>query len=308
MNRSCCPWVWGVFIFLAAQPLAAQPRQASFDAAPPKVGEAAGLAFRYRVSQPGDRAEHQHQNRLELATTIQQAGQIASQRSESILRRQRYHVALLEPSEGESARAKIVFHGAQEERKTADAAQAEATSMPTDGKTYLVCRIDGNLAVFDAAGEPAPPDETQLVERTARSLGQRNPMGHFLNGHKVSLNQTLKLPEELSRELWDFGDELGVADHCELTLREVVARPAGPCGRFEIVVTAEKGRGQLDLQGYLLIDAASCRIFESELQGTFRSQMERGPTGFQFTLERAGKIQVSTRAQPADKVASARLQ
>lgn len=308
MNRFCSAWVCGALLLLATQPAAGQLRPTSFDADSPQEGESSGLAFRYRASQPGDRAEHQQQSRLELATTIQQSGQIASERWESILRRQRYHVALLEPSQGETARAKIAYHAAQEERKTTDAEAAEATSMPTDGNTYLVCRIDGKLTVFDARGEQALPEEAQLVERIARSLGQRNPLGHFLDGHKVSLNQTLKLPEQLSRELWNFGDELGEADYCELTLREAVVRPTGPCGRFEIVVRASQGSGQLDLRGYLLVDAASCRTLESELQGTFRSKTERGPEGFKFTVERTGRIQVNTRAQPADKVATARLQ
>jgi hypothetical protein len=292
---------------LAAAPAQAQPKVASHVTDTPRFG-GRSLAFRYRASQPGDAFEHQHRAKLELATAVRQAGQTASQKSESILRQHQYHVALLKPAEGEAARAKIVYHHAQESRREQPSDQAESDSLPTDGQTYLVCRIQGELSVFTLQGQPAAPAEARLVERTLRSLGQRNPLGHFLNGQRVAVGKSLKMPPELSQEMWDFGEELGSADQCELTLREIVDRPAGPCGRFDLTVHSDHELGQLDLRGTILVEANTCRTLESDLQGSFRSETRRGPVGYEFTFERSGELHVTTHAQPADKRAVVRLQ
>jgi hypothetical protein len=306
MSRCVASLLWA-WLAMAAIPASAQPRQASLDRMAPRSG-GSQVEFVYRASRPGDRAEHRHESGLELATRILQAGQTASERTESILRRQRYHVALLEPAAGESARAKVDYRSAREDRRKTATSEAESSEMAVAGQTYLACRIDGKLSIFDAQGHPAPSEQSLLVERTLRSLGQRNPLGHFLNGQSVASGQRLTLPVELSRELWDFGEELGAADHCELTLREVVDRPAGTCGRFDLVVRAAHDRGQLDLEGQVLVEAGTCRTLESDLRGTFRSQNRRGPAGLEFTIERSGTIHVTTRAEPADRQAAARLQ
>jgi len=307
MLRTSSLLVCAGLIFLAASPAEAQPKVASHVTETPRL-DGKLLTFGYQPSKPGDAFEHQHRAKLELATAVRQAGQTASQRTESILRQQQYHVALLAPAEGETARAKIVYRQAQESRREHLSNQAESESLPTDGQTYLVCRIDGKLSVFTPQAQPAAPAEAQLVERTLRSLGQRNPLGYFLNGKRVAVGQSLKMPPELSRELWDFGAELGVADQCELTLREIVDRPSGPCGRFDLTVHSAHERGQLDLQGTVLVETSTCRTLESDLQGSFRSETRRGPAGYEFSLERSGKMHVTTNAQAADKRAVARLQ
>jgi hypothetical protein len=304
MPRWVLTLVAGVCFAAFAVSVGAQERLASLEQEPP----AEGLAFRYRASRPGDQAHHRYESALELDTSIHQAGQRASQRTESIRRRKRYHVALLAPGPGESARAKIVFQSAHEDRRETDSAAVESSSLPVDGRTYLACRIDQRLAVYDTRGQGAPPEESQWVERTLRSLGQRNPLGAFLDGQRISVGQRLTLPVELARELWDFGEELGVADHCELVLREVAQRPTGSCGRFEIVVRAAHDGGRLDLAGHLVVQASTCRTLESSLRGSFASRSRRGPAGWEFSLERSGQIEVSTGAEPADVPAAARVQ
>jgi hypothetical protein len=296
--------VAGVCFAAFAASLGAQERLASLERQPP----AEALAFRYRASRPGDRAQHRYESALELETSILQAGQTASQRTESIRRRQSYHVALLAPGPAESTRAKIVFQSAHEDRRETDSAAVESSSLPVDGRTYLACRIDQRLAVYDTRGQAAPPEEAQWVERTLRSLGQRNPLGAFLDGRRLSVGQRLTLPVELARELWDFGDELGAADHCELVLRDVVQRPMGPCGRFDLVVRAAHDGGRLDLEGQLVVQASTCRALESSLRGSFASRSRRGPAGWEFSLERSGQIEVSIRAEPEDAEAAAGVQ
>jgi hypothetical protein len=306
MLRWALKLLTGVCLVVPLPSAGAQERPAALEREPASPGP--GIQFAYRASRPGDQALHLLESSFDLETSIHQRGQTASRRTESIRRQQRYHVVLLQPAGGESARAKLVYLAAREDRRESDSAAVESSSLPVEGHTYLVCRVGEQLAVYDVRGQMAPAEETRWVERTLRSLGTRNPLGAFLDGRRIPVGQRLALPAELARDIWNFGDELGAADQCELVLREVVERPGGTCGRFDIAVRAAQGHSRLDLEGQLLVQASTCRTLESSLSGSFASSSRRGPAGWEFALDRSGTLEMRARAEPADAEEAARVE
>ena len=163
------------------------------------------VVFKKRPSQPGDSSQQTIQCDLDLKMSIRQAGQVVQAQEQGIQRKQLRELTILSVGESAPTKARVAYRKSSVALRTTDQ-PAQLADQPVTGKTYLVIRDGDRLTVTYADGEPPSDEELAIVMQNMESFGLPNPIANFFGQRTMKVNETIKLPSKVARELLGFPD------------------------------------------------------------------------------------------------------
>ena len=290
--------------WLAAESAAAEPRQApAVDRASyereTRPGRAEAVHFTQRGPQVGDQTEQTVAVALRLDTMVRQGSELVEQAKTTIRREQRRVVTATEVESGRTVAALVRYVEATKQVATgqtaADLQAGPTTPQPVAGKAYR-CRREGDeLRITDAQGNIPPLDQFEIIALNMESLGRPNPLADFLAGRTVAVGATIELPNELAEKLLGLGDTLGKVTQFRLTLDKIEPVDSAECAVFHASIDAasnDSSQLRLQLEGPLVIQAATCRAVQASLTGPIGMSETRGSLTAAYQMTGAGKMTV----------------
>ena len=265
------------------------------------------VRFARRAPEVGDQVEQTVAVALRLGTLVRQGSELLEQTKTAIRRDQRRVVTTTEVMSGRSMAAVVRYAAATKQvaagQAAADLADGPVTPQPVEGKTYR-CRREGDeLRITDADGNIPPLDEFEIVALNMDSLGRSNPLSEFLAGRAVSVGETIEVPAELAEKLLGLGDTLGEVTRFSLRLDKVQAVDGAECAVFHASIEAassDSSQMRLEMEGPLVIQAATCRAVQASLTGPIGMSETRGSLTATYQMTGAGKMTVGIVSQYRD--------
>lgn len=256
------------------------------------------VAFKKRPSQPGDSSRQTIQCDLDLKMSIRQAGQIVQAQDQGIERKQQRELTILSIGQDAPTKARVKYSQSSVALRTTDQ-PAQVADQPVTGKTYLVVRNGDQLSVSYPDGQQPPDEETAIVVQNMESFGLPNPIAHFFNKRTMQINQTIKLPTQVARELLGFPDTVRNITEFHLRLKETREIQGVNCAVFEIKLLADNGQAdslKMDLTGTMVLEIETCRTVGVKLTGPVGALEVHGPPTGQFEVASEGNIKVAVSA------------
>ena len=258
------------------------------------------VRFARRPPQIGDQTAQTIAVALRLDTMVRQGSEVLEQAKTSIRRNQRRSITSTDVASGRTIAATVRYAEATKQvaagQSAAELQEGPTTSQPVEGKAYH-CRRDGEeLRITDEHGNIPPLDEFEIVALNMDSLGRSNPLVDFLAGRAVAVGATIEVPNELAEKLLGLGDTLGNVTQFRLTLDEVRSVEGAECAVFHASVDAassDSSQMRLQLEGPLLVQAATCRPVQASLTGPIGMSETRGSLTATYQMTGAGKMTVS---------------
>ncbi|HZZ28199.1 MAG TPA: hypothetical protein VFE46_09360 [Pirellulales bacterium] len=259
------------------------------------AGEA--VQFTYRAPQVGQQASHEMKFTLELNISLHQAGQTISSEMQQLTRDQDRQVTVLQVTDNKATKVQVFYSKAWEEVSRGKQASTPQTQ-PIEGKSYLVQRRGEDLVVTDPQGGEVPEEERSLVAASMDAVGHPSPLGEYLNGKKMAIGQTLRMPNEMASVLLGVKDIGGDAQKVELTLHDVnLDEDHRRLATFEMLVVLKlPGGGTMNVKGQLQIEPESCQVASASFDGPVSMREEQGPTGHTFEVASDGTMKVAVRS------------
>ncbi len=256
------------------------------------------VVFKKRPSQPGDSSQQTIQCDLDLKMSIRQAGQVVQAQEQGIQRKQLRELTILSVGESAPTKARVAYRKSSVALRTTDQ-PAQLADQPVTGKTYLVIRDGDRLTVTYADGEPPSDEELAIVMQNMESFGLPNPIANFFGQRTMKVNETIKLPSKVARELLGFPDTVRNITEFHLRLRETRDVQGVQCAVFDIKLLADNGESdslKMDLTGTLVLEVETCRTVGVTLSGPVGAMEVHGPPSGQFEVASEGNIKVAVRA------------
>jgi hypothetical protein len=232
-----------------------------------------------------------------MEISVTQAQQVVHEDSTQVDRAQERTVRLTHVEPGERMAGEVTYARA-EETVANKHDQSEAIQQPVVGKTYRVERVRGELSILDEEGEVPPRDQYEIVWHNMESFGKPNPLAEFLDRKTVAVGQTLELPTEAAMALLAFGEDVVAVERFSLTLAEVQEVEGRKRAAFSAFVASRShGRNQMGMQveGTLVVDAATCRVVSLDLAGPVGLTETRSNGLDTFLVSGRGRIEVAMR-------------
>ena len=265
--------------------------------------------FGRRESQVGDRVEQAISLEMRLNTSLRQGNELIEKKRTTMLSKQRRLVTTTDVDQGRASAVQVRYLVASKRMEAADAAagyteEPAAADAPTapqrvQGKTYH-CRRDGGedgkLIITDAAGNIPPSDEYEIVAQNMDMVGRSNPLAEFLGGRTVALGETLKLPKDVARRLFNLGERYGEVTRFDLTLQEAPRDDDPSCAVFMARVEAasnDASQMRLEVEGPLVVELATCRAVRTSLAGPIGFSETRGSYSTAHQLMGTGRLTMS---------------
>jgi hypothetical protein len=255
------------------------------------------VPFTYRAPHVGQQGSHDMQFTLDLNISLRQAGQTISSEAQQLTRDQDRQVTVLAVADSKATKVQVFYSKAWEQVSRGKQAGTQQ-SQPIEGKSYLVERRVADLVVTDPDGHDVPEEERTLVAASMDAVGHSNPLGTFLDGKKLSIGQTLKLPNDMASDLLGMKETGGEAEKVELTLHDInVDEDHRRLADFSMLVVLKlPGGGSLDVKGQLQIEPESCQIASATFEGPVSMHEEQGPKGHTFEVASDGTMKVAVRS------------
>jgi hypothetical protein len=131
-----------------------------------------------------------------------------------------------------------------------------------------------------------------------QSVGRPSPLGLLLNGKKVTVGQTLHLPNEMAADLLGMKDTGGEPKRVDLTLREIHQETGRRVADFDMLIELNlTGGGTMEIKGDLQIDPENCQVAAAEFSGPVSMQEEHGPKGHSFEVRSEGTMKVAVHSR-----------
>ncbi len=247
--------------------------------------------FNHRVPGPGDEATQELRFGLSLKVDTTQGGQLVNSVQRKVDRRQVRTLSVLKSNATSITQVQVTFNAVEQQTNEA-AVETDPTLEPIAGKTYIVERVGEKLLVTDGQGKQPPDDEAALVAAAMEAIGRPNPLGQFLHGRTLAVGGTLKLPNELARDLLGFADTRGEVTRCDVTLTEIRSIGGAKCAVLETVIEGESKASGMSmlLKGELVVVVDTCRTLKAELSGPVAVREEHGPAGAKFAVQGGGTL------------------
>ncbi len=267
------------------------------------VGSAAsaaeGVQFNYRLPQVGDRSSHLAQYDFDLNIALAQAGKTVSNKKQVKTRTVQRQVTVMQVAGDRALKVQVNYVKAQERTIRGDD-EAESSTLPIEGKSYLVERrgLPFPLVITAADGKAVADDERTLVAGNMDSIGYRNQLGRFLHGKSVSIGETLQLPKEMAAELLGMREANGDAQRLELKLSGTHRESGRRIADFATVLIVKMGSSStLDLSGDLQIDIDTCRVIAADFSGSISSRDAQADHGEVVDVLTDGTLKVAIKSQ-----------
>jgi hypothetical protein len=205
-------------------------------------------------------------------------------------------------AEGRAVRARVAFQTARRQSPESTT-PTELTSLPTEGKSYLLAREGEALTVTDLEGVIPPLEEFKIVSETLDGVGKPNPLALVLAGRELAVGQRVFVPRNMAKQLLGLGGpELAEVHRFELTLDRVAAAEtegAPPVAVFGVMIEVKPEDGAtlaVVLKGEMAVEPEGCRLAAVDLAGPVHvSTIERTELGiYQYSMD--GELRVATRS------------
>jgi hypothetical protein len=255
--------------------------------------------FTARKPQVGDRSRQELRFLLDVKMTVSQSGQIVYTSDGNVERTQSRQVELLEAREGKVTKAKVTFDTSEQVTSQKDRPAATA-QLAVAGKTYLAERVGEELVITDDQGNKPTDEELAIVAPGMEVLGRPNPLAAFFDGRSVEVGETVRLPNQVAKELFGSWDQLGEVSQLDMMLLGTQTVEGVKCALFhtKIEVKPPKSDGRaLQIQGRFLIEIDSCRTAQVELSGPLTTSQVRGEGASQFTVKRRGSMEIAVQTR-----------
>jgi hypothetical protein len=180
--------------------------------------------------------------------------------------------------------------------------QQNKADQPVTGKSYVIERRNGELAITYQDGSSPPPEELAIVAENMGSFGLPNPIARFFHGRTVRVGQLLELPAELARDLVGFTQTTQSLSKFQLRLVEVrppTNQAASATAVFVIELRAddpEQSGVSMTLDGRMEMETQTCRARAVELSGPVAVSEKHGPAEAQYEVHSQGEIRVAVQA------------
>lgn len=256
------------------------------------------VVFKKRASQPGDSSRQTIQCDLDLKMSIRQAGQIVQSQDQGIERKQLRELTILSVGQDAPTKAQVKYSQSSVALRTTDQ-PAQVADQPVTGKTYLVTRNGERLTVTYADGQKPSDEELAIVVHNMESFGLPNPIARFFSNRTMKVDETIKLPTDVARELLGFPDTVRNITEFHLRLKETRQVQGARCAVFEIKLLADNGQSdslKMDLTGTMVLEIDTCRTVGVTLSGPVGALEVHGPPSGQFEVASEGNIKVAVRA------------
>jgi hypothetical protein len=262
----------------------------------PALG-AEAVEFHYRPPQVGQHGTHEMQFQLELTIAVRQSGKTISSEAQQLSRDQQRQVTILEVADKHASKVEVVYRKAQESMGRGNQAGPPQTQ-PIEGKSYLVERRADDLVVTDSQGQPVPEEERTLVVASMQSVGRPSPLGLLLDGKKLTVGQTLRLPNAMASDVLGMKDTGGEPQKVDLLLREVRQDEGRRLARFDLsIILKLAGGGTMEIKGDLQIEPDTCQIAAANFSGPVSMREEHGPQGHTFEVRSEGTMKVAVNSR-----------
>jgi hypothetical protein len=298
-----------VSLIFAFSPLAAhgqQPpdkatrsvRQASFDRGPSKTREP--VQFGRRVVQVGDAVEQAVSLQMRLSTSLRQGNELLEKNQTVVRSHQRRLVTTREVDQHRVTAVEVRYFEATRQITSDNAAESSAPlAQPVQGKTYH-CRRDlgddAKLLVTAPDGQTPSPEECEIVEQNMEMVGRANPLAQFLAGRTVAVGETVVLPKDLARQLFNLGNRFGDVSRFDLVLENVETHDGELCAAFLARVEAasnDSSQMRMQVEGPLVIQIDTCRAVRLALTGPIGMSETRGSYSTAYQLLGTGQLKMS---------------
>ena len=255
------------------------------------------VEFHYRPPQVGQQGTHEMQFQLELNIAVRQAGRTISAEQQQLARDQQRQMRILQVTDNHASKVEVTYRKAQEA-----VSRGKQEGLPQrqsiEGKSYLVERKGDDLIVTDLEGQPVPEDERTLVAASMQSIGKPSPLGLLLNGKKVPIGSTVKLPNAMAADLLGMKDTGGEPQKVDLVLREVRQENGRRLAYFDLsIVLKLTAGGTMEIKGDLQIEPETCQVAAANFAGPVSMREEHGEEGHTFEVRSDGTMKVAVRSR-----------
>ena len=256
------------------------------------------VTFSHRSSQPGDRSRQSVVCDLNAERTIRQHRQVVDSTKQQLHKNQVRSITILETARGTAARARVAYSEASMQVKAGQKRIAEA-KQPIAGKVYIVTRRGEELLFTTEDGQPIGAEEEKLLRNQLSTFGISNPLARFLHGKRITVGDSLDVPNEVAAELLGLTGNQGKTEQLSLKLVSIRRVHEIPCAVFETLLKSHSDERALTLlmKGELVIDPTTCRTHAIRLNGPVAISERRGPSVGRFIVSTNGTLQVSVTNQ-----------
>jgi hypothetical protein len=260
------------------------------------------IRFARRPPQVGDQLEQSLTFDVQLHQIMRQGEHLVEQGEMATHRRQRRVVTTTDVGSGATVAALVRYPEATKQIVTAHTADELRTlTVPVDpqavqGKAFRCRRTDADLLITDEQGNIPPLDEFKIVAQNMETLGRANPLAQFLAGRTLSVGEKLTVPHEVAERLLGLGEEFGQVSRFELVLSDVKTIDGAPCAVFNATIEAASTNAsqmRMQVDGPLVIQAATCRAVEANFHGPIGMSETRGSLTETYQMSGTGRISVS---------------
>jgi hypothetical protein len=172
----------------------------------------------------------------------------------------------------------------------------ETVHLPAEGKTYIITTKGDSIEITLESGDKPSPEEMEYLLEEYGDPDDGDPMGEFLNGRTVEIGETLSVPADVARDLFD--DEALELKSMALTFKGERELHGRRCGVFDVVLqvrTVEPDSGlafEIDATGEHVL-TLECWPISLELDGTVTANGTLETGGGLMTLEGGGPMKIS---------------
>jgi hypothetical protein len=259
------------------------------------------IRFARRAPQIGDQLEQTLAFEVELHQIMRQGHQLVEQGEMATHRNQRRIVTTTDVAGGAAVAALVRYPEATKQIINAqNASDLRTLRAPVDaesvqGKAYRCCRTAKELQISDEKGDIPPLDEFKIVAQNMETLGRVNPLAEFLAGQSLSIGEKISVPHEVAERLLGLGNELGQVSRFELVLQDVKNVDGTQCAVFDANIEAastNSSQMRMEVEGPLVIQAATCRAVEASFKGPIGMSETRGSLSATYQMSGTGRISV----------------
>lgn len=245
-------------------------------AAPVSAQTGATVTFQRAPDAVGDVRSDESTLGMSLDMEVRVDGELVQSASMSEQESKAKKRTVLEVTDGIATKVRLAF-GTMKKKGVQAGTERELT-LPVSGRVYVAARgKDDRIEVTSGDEKPVSTQEAEIVRNEAKRLGKPDRLASFLPDRPVAVGESLEVPLEVLREMFD--DEKVKSDRARFTLKGVEEGRA--IFAMDLKLKGEPNPGvtmRMNLTGELLIDPATKRALSLKLDGpvTLESRQKNG--------------------------------
>jgi hypothetical protein len=231
-----------------------------------ETGDAAGVVFQARVPPKGSARVDETEQHSRLEFSRRDGGS-----TESLVQELQTHskmrTTVLAVNGEAVVKKRVEYLEGKSEQRIGD--RKQGIPNPLIGKTYVLERSDGRFTATRKGGQPVSDYERERLLQDHPNLGQPSPFAALIPRRPIRVGEQLSPdPRVLAAA---FGKRDVEVNRAAFTLAAVREREGTRLGAFDvsltIVETTEQTINQTELEGMVVLQAATCWPEEIDLEG-----------------------------------------